>query len=340
LDILIGNNTMNTKICLPLEAAPEVASVKYRIASIERLRIISIYAVVSFHTHAWFPHSLCFVGLIILLLCSCAFVVNKPETYGLGDLAKRKAERLLVPWLFWSVVYGGLGLAKMIIKNVSFSDVFSAKMLLTGTRIHLWFLPFVFVAAIFLGFVHRRIVRLTERFVIIPGILIGALAVLACSMIQSYVMLWTPLVQWALGLPAIPLGFALGRTMLVQDSRHRRDFYLLATLSTATVAVASVVFAWLDHGAYLKFGIIYATRYFVAVAIVCSGLYWQGHLDTISRKLASLSYGIYLIHPLILIPFYQFGIGIQHPLVLLFVVLFISSLVTFILKKTSFRRFV
>jgi len=340
LDLLIGNKTKNIQIFSQLKAKPDVALSKHRIASVERLRIISVCAVVSFHTHDWFPHSICFVGLIILLLCSCVFVVNKHKVSGMVDLAKRKAQRLLVPWVFWSVVYGGLGLAKMILKDVPFSEVFSAKMLLTGTRIHLWFLPFVFVAAILLGFVHRRIVKVPERFVIIPAILIGALSVLIFSIIQSYVQLWTPLVQWALGLPAIPLGFALGRIMLVQDTRHRRNFYLLASLSTTAITVVCFVLAWLDHGMYLNFGNIFAMRYCVSVAIFCSVLYWQGHLDVISSELVSLSYGIYLIHPLVLIPFYQLGIAVQHPLVLLFVVLFISSLIIFILRKTPLRQFV
>jgi hypothetical protein len=71
-------------------------------------------------------------------------------------------------------------------------------------------LPFVFVASIFLGFMHQRIVKLSERFVIIAAILIKALVVSVCSMIQSYVTLWTPIAQWVLGLPSIPLGFVLG----------------------------------------------------------------------------------------------------------------------------------
>jgi hypothetical protein len=70
------------------DVKPAIISKKSRIANIERLRIVSIYAVVSFHTHRWFPNSLCFAGLIILLLCSCAFVVNKPEVYGQVDLVK------------------------------------------------------------------------------------------------------------------------------------------------------------------------------------------------------------------------------------------------------------
>ena len=141
-------------------------------------------------------------------------------------------------------------------------------------------------------------------------------------------------------MPSIPLGFALGRIMLVQDARHRWNFYLLATLSTAIIAIISVLFVWLNNVTYSRFDIIYTTRYCVSMAIVCSALYWRGFLDIISRELASLSYGIYIIHPLVVIPFYRFGIAVQHPFLLLFLVLSISSLVTFILKKTPLKQFV
>jgi len=340
LNSLADNLTVRTLPNSIIGVKTAVVSRQLRIANIERLRITSVFAVVSFHTHKWFPNNLCFVGLIILLLCSCAFVVNKPEAYGLVDLTKRKTRRLMVPWVFWSVVYGGLGLAKMILRNVSFSDVFSPMMLLTGTRIHLWYLPFVFVAAMLIGFVHRRIRNIPERFKIVPAILIGALSVLTFSIMQSYVDLWTPLVQWALGLPAIPLGFALGRIMLVQDVRHRRNYYLLATLSTAVAAIACIVLVRLANEMHLNYGIIIAMRYSISVAIICSALYWQGHLDAISRELASLSYGIYLIHPLVIAPFYLFGIAEQHPLVLLFLVLSVSSLITHIMRKTPLKQFV
>lgn len=122
---------------LKSEARSPIAPPRRQIANIERLRVLSAFGVASFHTHDWFPRSFGIIGFIVLLLTFCAFVVNRPEPYDFRDLAKRKAERLLKPWLFWSVIYGALGLVKVIYMDVPFSDVFSATMFLTGTRIHL-----------------------------------------------------------------------------------------------------------------------------------------------------------------------------------------------------------
>lgn len=322
------------------EAEPAIVSQKSRIANIERLRILSAFGVASFHVHDWFPRSLGVGGFIILLLSFCAFVVNKSEPYGIVKVAKRKTQRLLKPWLFWSIIYGGLGLVKMVHENVSFSEVFSPTMLLTGTRIHLWFLPFAFVAAIFLAAIHRRIVDFPDSFTITTAISIGALCVFGCSVIQSRLQPPTPLAQWVLGLPAIPLGFAVGRIKILQRVEDRKKYFVLIILSTMAACIASILLAKFSNGTWFDFGTKFAFRYFVSLVIFCSALHWRGKLDPISALLASLSYGIYLIHPLVVIPFYQFDIAVQRPILLLFLVLSFSALITLVFRKTPFKQFV
>ena len=340
MNLLVGNHTVKTLFQSIAGTKSAVVSRQPRIANIERLRILSAFGVASFHTHGWFPRSIGVAGFIILLLSYCAFVVNKPEPYGVAKVAKRKAERLLKPWLFWSFIYGMLGLAKMVYENVSFSDVFSPTMLLTGTRIHLWFLPFAFVAALLLAWVHRKIVGIRDSYTVITSISIGALCVFGCSIIQSHLRPPTPLAQWILGLPAIPIGFAIGRIKILERTEDRKKYFVFVIFSALAACVGCILFDRLSHGVWLNYSSKFAVRYFVSLVIFCAALHWRGKLDLISARIASLSYGIYLIHPLVLVPFYQFNISIQHPLLLLFLVLSVSSLITFILKKTPLKQFV
>ncbi len=340
MNSFVENQTVKTLFQSIAGVKPAVVSRQPRIANIERLRIVSAFGIASFHTHDWFPRSIGVVGFIILLLSYCAFVVNKPEPYGIAEVARRKARRLLKPWLFWSIIYGGLGLAKMVYENVSFSDVFSPTMLLTGTRIHLWFLPFAFVAALFLTLIHRRIVGIADSFTITTAISIGALCIFGCSVIQSQLHPPTPLAQWTLGLPVIPLGFAIGRIKILPRTEDRKKYFVFVILSTLTACVGCVVFDRLSHGIWLNYGSKFAIRYFVSLIIFCSALHWRGKLDLVSANLASLSYGIYLVHPLVLVFLYRIGIAMQHPFLLLFIVLSISLLITFVLKKTPLKQFV
>lgn len=100
--------------------------------------------------------------------------------FGAGQPIELRARRLLVPWVFWSVVYGALKFLD--------GDSFAPWMLLTGPAIHLWFLPFAFVV---------------ERL----GVLLLPLSFLFLLLVEFPV----PVVQWASVLPAAALGYGLAK---------------------------------------------------------------------------------------------------------------------------------
>ncbi len=318
---------------------PEMAVGQGRIANVERVRILSASAVVCFHAFSESPlaRNVGTVGILIFLLSFCAFVANRAEPRDLSDVAKRKARRLLMPWLFWSVVYGGLVVAKVISRGVPISEAFRPTMLLVGTRTHLWFLPFAFVGALLVALAHHRAGGVPKLFHIVAAILIGALCVCGCSILLARFQPPTPLRQWILGAPAIVLGLAVGRITLLPKTRDRRNLYVLAVLSTSA---AYIVVVLLCRGPWSDYAAKFVIRYCISVAVLCSALYWRGSLGPISRKLASLSYGVYLVHPLVLIFLYEFRIAIRHPLLLLLLTLSVSAAATEILKRTPLRRFV
>ena len=334
------DTTMSAPSCVQSDVEPAKVSRQERIANIERLRFLAACGVASLHTHTVFPRSFGSAGLLVLLLVLCVFVVRKPKPCELASLARRKGNRLLKPWLFWSVVYGGLGLTKVIYEDLSFSDVFSPTMLLTGTRIHLWFLPFGFVAAMLLGLVHQRIVKVPDVLTVVIAAFAGALCVFGFPIVQSRMSLGVPFEQWTFGLPAIPLGLAIGRAAALPDRRDRRNFYLLIGFLVAAACAAYIVFAGLRYGIWFDRGSSHAIRYIIAAAAVCSALHWQGKLDPISKTLASSSYGVYLIHPLMVVFLSRVGGLEQRPVILLCLVLVASILTTLALQRTRLKQFV
>ncbi|MHC4324790.1 MAG: hypothetical protein ACYSUX_11005, partial [Planctomycetota bacterium] len=66
MNLLVENQTIKTLYRSIAGVRPAVVSRQHRIASIERLRIVSVCAIASFHTHEWFLRSIGVVGFIIL----------------------------------------------------------------------------------------------------------------------------------------------------------------------------------------------------------------------------------------------------------------------------------
>ena len=320
-----------------LAARPAAVSGGYRIANIERLRILSAAAVVCFHTcgDLSIARHLGTVGILVFLISLCGFVVNRREPLDPASTMKRKARRLLKPWLFWSIVYGFLPLVKVVYKGVPFSDAFSWTMLVTGTRTHLWFLPFAFAAALLLAFINRALADVSNPRAVMGAIVVGALGVFGFSIVQSCLQPPTPLRQWVLGAPAIFLGLAVGRITLQHKAEDRRNLYLLTILSPLAAYAA---LAWLFSGSWLDYAGTFAFRYCASVAVICFALQRQGTLDPISKKLSSLSYGIYLVHPLIMVFLAEFRVPVRNPLLLLPLVLLISAVITDVLKRLPFVK--
>lgn len=337
LNSLAGGSVVRTLFCTVLAARPVAVSHGYRIANIERLRILSAAAVVCFHTcgELSIARHLGTVGILVFLITLCAFVVNRPEPLDPAIAIRRKARRLLKPWLFWSMVYGILPVLKVVHRGVPFSDAFDWTMLVTGTRIHLWFLPFAFAAALLLVFVHRALADRPNPHIVTAAILMGVLSVFGFSIIQSCVQPPTPLRQWVLGAPAIVLGLAVGRITVQHKAEDRRNLYLLTILSPLAAYAA---LAWLFSGSWVEYAGTFAFRYCASVAVICFALQRQGTLDPISRKLASLSYGIYLVHPLIMVLLHELRISMRQPFVSFLLVLLFSAVLTEVLKRLPVVR--
>ena len=79
----------------------------------------------------------------MLLLCLAWPAAQRDD---FGRYVCNRATRLLVPFAVWSGIFGLLKLAEVLLTGVSLGSEFKPSMLLTGPAIHLWFLPFAYVA--------------------------------------------------------------------------------------------------------------------------------------------------------------------------------------------------
>src|SRR5271169_4081835 len=88
---------------LTLSRASGVQTSPSRLMGIEWLRFVSCLGIVWFHMHAY-GASVGYGGLPALMAISVALAA-RPRHESAATVFAKRAKILLVPWLFWSVVY-------------------------------------------------------------------------------------------------------------------------------------------------------------------------------------------------------------------------------------------
>jgi surface polysaccharide O-acyltransferase-like enzyme len=255
-----------------------------RNATSDYARLIAALGIVLFHTGA--PGaSLGYAALPFFLMLMMLFCVPGADR-GLRDFATSRAGRLLVPWLGWSLVYGGLKLAEVVLTPRSLADEFAAWMLLTGPAIHLWFLPFAFVASLLAW----PLVRTMRNRPMAAGI-VFAVAALAVHGWRQGTVLPVPAAQWVHALPAVLPGLGIGIAGAGRDApmAGRKQMVHVTACVAAPVLVAAVAVGW--TAGLLQLGLA------ATALLVCLSLRMEP--TALSATASQIALTVYLCHPMI-----------------------------------------
>lgn len=183
-------------------------------ASYDYARLVAVIGIIWFHAQA--PGALIgYSGLAFFLMLLVHLAL--PQAAKVRDQAHRapaflryaaaRGQRLLWPWLIASIAYGALKLIE-VLRGSPWGAEFQTSMWLTGTALHLWFLPFAFAVSLALWPLGRLLRQhggghTTPLAFILTGL---ALASLALAQEAALVI---PLAQWAYALPAVLFGAGL-----------------------------------------------------------------------------------------------------------------------------------
>jgi peptidoglycan/LPS O-acetylase OafA/YrhL len=255
----------------PPPAAPRNASLDYA-------RLAAAFGIVLFHSGAPGGHisyaALPFF-LMILIVMACQTARSMPLR---GFLASRWS-RLMRPWLLWSALYAALKVADALISGQPIGAEFDLWMLGAGPAIHLWFLPFAFLASALCHPLIRS--GLLDRAASLG--LLTALILLLLVVQRGDSGLPPPFAQWFFALPATLFGLILSR------SPDRRAPVLLAQ----GLAIGVFLAAWaLGAGAS-------ALPFLIASLALTACLLLQTRETALSRICAATALGVYLVHPII-----------------------------------------
>ncbi len=303
-----------------------------RLVSIDGLRILAAIGIVWFHTDGAPRRDIGYAGLPVFLLIFFSLITCRHREEPTLEFLRQRRDRLLKPWLFWSVLYGLLRVVRAACLGdlAWFHEIWSLETLLTGTHIHLWYLPYAFLSGLVVYVIHRRTLKVDHAMTAFVATGVGLLLLYVHALVPASSRWMRPLPQWEFGLAAAPLGFAVGRCMMIPSKRIQQA--LLMAITAATLAVATTLTASGHAAAVIP--------YTAAVVLVCLAYAWHVHENPIVAALAPLTLGVYLVHPLVHYGLNRVMIMERYYGMSVALTVCLSGLVTLVLMKTPMRKFV
>jgi surface polysaccharide O-acyltransferase-like enzyme len=331
--------------------SPVVAAAKTpREAGIEWLRIVACILVVAFHanTAQW---GLASCGLEVFTVFTIMLAVGSAGRRGPADFIKTRAISLLVPWIFWWVVYA---IWKSVMSSRAGNPMFSwfePWRLFAGPEMHLWFMPFAFVATVATGLWMGSHPIEDNPSAARRSSLLWALAAGISTVVASYAMhaleslqergefIAQPWIQWVRVFPVILVGIAMVRGRV--PGGYVRG---LLPMLTIFMIIASGICLALD----LK---INAFQYAIAMVMCAIGFQVRHAASATLVAISTLTLGVFLIHPMVFDMWYflaprlhidqAFPLGTQRQAIAMTAAsVLLSALATWILRKTPLRRVV
>ena len=267
-------------------APPTTSAVRQEI---EILRLLCALGIVWLHAGVLGSH----VGMA----GSVVFAALSVYLSGTKKTVLQRGQRLLIPWVLWSLVYGAVAIAQSR-PPLNFDNGVIAG-ILRGPAYHLWYLPFIFTVLIILAPYKRKVSPQVQAW---TGA-VGALASLLTFRFwfpesESWDLPWSHYVRI---LPAAFFGLFLSRAGKL-SRWHGRSMMVLIWLATLTLPSAGI-------------GLAYKVGF--AVAIVA--LLWPPRfpIKVDARPWSRCTMGIYLLHPLLLMALipYRDSLSVLMPMI-------------------------
>ncbi len=262
--------------------------VRAHIEGFELVRVLSALNVVTFHVLALTSGLIGRGSVCAFVMIAAALPAMQPDLGPFGRYARRRAARILTPWLIWSAVYGAVAGARYLRSGIV--PPWNYNWLMIGTSIHLWFFVFIFFAGLGLWWTLHAVEGVS------PSRAALGLTFCAAPLIVFYSQLtavWeppTPFGLWTICFPALLIGLALGLVCREEDARRTRGVILIASITLLAAVTAG-----------LTGSVPILLSYGIPALLIPGALLLPIRVGPVIRGLASVSMGIYTTHPLVLI---------------------------------------
>lgn len=271
---------------------------------IEWLRVLACLGIVWYHARG--PgEEFALAGLIVFVMLSVVLVHPREEP--LKDRLRARAERLLLPWIFWWGVYAVMDVVTG--RAGRWTTAEWPVLLLAGPSIHLWYLPFTFFVLLAMDAWHRCFPGGAPVWAGLLGVFTAtALLLLATQGVLMPVSLEYPFAQYLQVLPAVLVGLFLRRwnTQPPWARWLALVWVLLGLWGLASHPVQGM--SW-----------PYLIGFPLGLLLLRPGVRYR--VPWSAAPLSRATLGIYLVHPLALMLAAKLGFLVREPVVILLVFL-------------------
>lgn len=308
-------------------------------------------------SHWWIGNvlmSLTRYAVPMFLMLSGATMLTRE--YDRKEFYKKRLMRVIVPFLFWMIVYFFFRYFTLPVKNqpTGVSSVLSWAgnlFLNEGVSKHFWYIYMIIFIYLFVPIL-GKFARSIKSGVMLVVLTIWVCAALYSNRFPANMYLFTDtarLVKYVIYAGYLLLGFFLYQNITANEKQRIVAFLLFA----ATVAISAIYTYAVSVGKrsadqsiynYLSINtILQATAIFIWIKGVSLK---SSFVRKLSAIISDYSYGIYLVHIMILGIFFRHGIfwTMAHPLIsvpVVFLLTIITSFILiFILRKIPFGKYV
>lgn len=280
---------------------------------LDLLRIVAMLDIVMVHINN--RYLLKGMGLPVFIIVSIALATRRAELPAVGEVARKRAARVLLPWLVWTAFFGlNRWVWGTLDPEQDTAGLYYPWMILGGTSMHLWFLPFIYAAELAVVAGLRPLRRLPVGLVVGVAVAMAVICVLITGAVydaaepvygpmtmsspdyaeRATLYGWVVRKSWLFGTASVCLGLAVGRTLSITGKAWPRR----ALLAFAAVFFG-LTFLWdgLDGSGPVHGHAVWQWwRQALALLCVAAALQWTGQTPRWVMKIAILTMGIYLLH--------------------------------------------
>jgi surface polysaccharide O-acyltransferase-like enzyme len=293
--------------------------------------------------------------IAMFLMLSGATMLGK--TYKLGEFYRKRFMRVLVPFLFWSAIYCVYLWLNLSVKTkpTDLSSIANWAFQLfvnQGISRHFWYVYMIVIIYIFMPFLGKAVRKLNETSlwsILIIWIIINTAQTFQLFQTSS----WSALVQQYFGYLQYSGYLVLGYQLMKVNTLSNQNKIFSAIIFVLTILIAALSTWFLSKQAHKLNASMYGSLtpntmlQSVALFLLLKDRITNNKVvGWLITQLSNYSYGIYLVHVLIINLLFDHKIfwTMAHPLLslpaIVTLVLIISCAIIFVLHKIPFLNYI